>query len=362
MQSKSRLTRLPILLMAIAALLLAMWAGLLRMGWEWPVLKPTLPVSHGALMISGFFGTLIGLERAVALGKPWTYIGPAMSGVGGLLLLFGAPGLSGPILLTAGSFWLVLMFVDILRTHRTYYTIVMALGALSWFIGCFLILLGWPIFHIVMWWVGFLVLTIAGERLELGRMMRLSKANLITFGLATALFSAGSFTMLLWLDIGARLSGAGMLALALWLLRYDIARRTVRMSGLTRYIAVCLLSGYLWLGISGVIGLIYGGVSEGPIYDALLHGVLVGFVFGMVFGHAPIIFPAILDLEVNYHPVFYLPLIFLNASLILRLVGNLGGWEGVRLWGGLLNALAILLFLATLAASRFFRKPVEIST
>ena len=40
-------------------------------------------------------------------------------------------------------------------------------------------------------------------------------------------------------------------ALAAWLLRYDIARRNARQSGLTRYIALCLLSGYLWLALAG---------------------------------------------------------------------------------------------------------------
>ncbi|MEW5870631.1 MAG: hypothetical protein AB1894_15265 [Chloroflexota bacterium] len=359
MPRKAKLSRLPILLLAMAALLLAMWAGLLRMGWEWPLLQPTLPLSHGPLMISGFFGTLISLERAVALGKRWAYIGPVLSGLGGILLIAGVQGLAGPVLLAAGSLCLVLVFAYILRSHRASYIVTMALGALSWFIGCLLILLGWPVYYIVMWWVGFLVLTIAGERLELGRMVRLSRNSKVLFGLAAGLFMAGCLVMLIWLEEGARLAGAGMLALAAWLLRYDIARRTVRMAGLTRYIAVCLLVGYFWLGISGVIGLAYGGVREGPIYDIMLHSVLLGFVFGMIFGHAPIIFPAILGIQVNYHPVFYTPLVFLNLSLILRLAGGLADWDGARLWGGLLNAITILLFLGLLVASRGFRQPAN---
>lgn len=39
-------------------LLTAMWAGLLRLGWNWPPLQPTLPMLHGPLMVSGFLGTL----------------------------------------------------------------------------------------------------------------------------------------------------------------------------------------------------------------------------------------------------------------------------------------------------------------
>ena len=53
--------------------------------------------------------------------------------------------------------------------------------------------------------------------------------------------------------LGDRLFAAGLLAIAGWLLKQDIARRTVRGKGLTRYIAVCLLAGLLaFLGIRKV--------------------------------------------------------------------------------------------------------------
>ena len=55
--------------------------------------------------------------------------------------------------------------------------------------------------------------------------------------------------------------GAALLALALWLLRQDIARRTVKDTGLTRFIAVCLLSGYAWLALAGAI-MLGGGLRR----------------------------------------------------------------------------------------------------
>jgi predicted small integral membrane protein len=45
----------------------------------------------------------------------------------------------------------------------------------------------------------------------------------------------------------------------------------------------------------------------------------------------------------------YVPLLLLHASLLLRVVGDLMGWWSARQWGGLLNALAVLLFFITLA-------------
>jgi CHASE2 domain-containing sensor protein len=49
---------LPLIAAAILALLFALWAGLLRLGWTLPAF-PSLALAHGSLMISGFLGVLI---------------------------------------------------------------------------------------------------------------------------------------------------------------------------------------------------------------------------------------------------------------------------------------------------------------
>jgi hypothetical protein len=54
-----------------------MWAGLVRLGWNLPPLIPTLSRTHGPLMISGFLGTLINLERVIALNRKWMYAAPS---------------------------------------------------------------------------------------------------------------------------------------------------------------------------------------------------------------------------------------------------------------------------------------------
>jgi hypothetical protein len=338
--------RFPLMLLGMLALLTALWGGLVRLGWTLPLLSPHLPVVHGPLMVCGFLGTLIGVERAVALGTHWPYAAPLLSAVGALALLSGLPA---PPLMTLGSLGLVAVFVVIMRRQFALATVIMALGALLWLVGNGFWLAGWPLYHVVPWWSGFLVLTIAGERLELSRMLRLTMPQQLAFLLAVSLFLAGLLLLTASLANGVRLAGVGMVALAWWLLRYDIARRTVRQTGLTRFIAVCLLSGYVWLGVGGVLNWRFGGVLAGPYYDAMLHAVFVGFVFAMIFGHAPIILPAILHRTPPYHPTFYAPLVLLHVSLLLRLVGDLVGWWPGRQWGGLLNAMAVLLFLITLA-------------
>ena len=351
----ARRSAIPLLLLAAVALVAALWAGLLRLGWAVPMLRPTLPMAHGPLMVCGFLGTLIGLERAVGLsalgGRRWTYASPALTGLGSLLLVAGVSGWPGPLLITLGSLVLAAAMIAIVRIHATLHAAVMLLGALAWVGGNALWLLGRSIPHVVLWWAGFLILTIVGERLELSRLLRLTRAVRAAFIVAAALLAIGIVASVTAYAFGVRVASCGMLALAAWLLAFDIARRTVRKMGLTRYIALSLLCGYAWLALAGLLGLRFGGVMAGPQYDAFLHSMFVGFVFSMIFAHAPIIFPAVLGAPISYSPRFYLPLALLQISLLLRIAGDLVGLPAARQWGGFLNEVAILAFLMLLVLS-----------
>jgi hypothetical protein len=333
------------------ALLSALWGGLVRLGWPLPAAGAGLAALHGPLMVSGFLGTVIGLERAVALGGRWPYLGPLATGIGGLALVFGAPGGTGPLLVTLGAAGLCAAFAVIVWRQPTLFTTTMALGALAWLVGNGLWLAGWPVSRVVLWWAGFLVLTIAGERVELARLRRLGAAARATFLLIVIVLLAALGLTALTPGPGVRVSGAAMVALAVWLGFFDIARRTVRQSGLPRFIAVALLSGYAWLGVAGILALRAGAVVAGGVYDAILHAIFLGFVFSMIFGHAPIIFPAVLGASVTYRSAFYVHLALLHASLIVRIVGDLLPWFAGRQWGGLLNAVAIVFFFVNTASA-----------
>lgn len=345
------MARYPLLLLAIVALLFAIWAGLLRLGWSWPTLQPSLAAAHGPMMVSVFLGTVISLERAVALNKNVAYTVPALAIIGGILLISGLSWVWAARLLFLASAGLVLLFGYIVRQHPAIYTYAMALGSLAWMVANGLILFGRPLHVVTPWWIAFLVLTIAGERLELSRVLKPTRRTIGLFTLATLFLIAGTIVSLFNYDAGTRLAGWGLLTLAAWLLVYDIARRNLRHRGLTRFIAFCLFSGYFWLGIGGFMWLIYGGVVAGPIYDAIIHCVFLGFVFAMIFGHAPLIFPSVLRRPMAYLPAFYIPLVSLHISLIVRVIGDLTNSIPLRQWGGLLNGVTLVLFLGVTVLS-----------
>jgi len=330
---------------SLLALLGGMWAGLERIGWTLPSLGPDLPAAHGPLMVSGFLGTLISLERAVAVQQPWAYAAPLLSGVGGLALLGGAAAPAGPILVTLGSLGLVGILGWILRQHLAWFTVVMELGALAWLAANVAWLAGAAIPAVAPWFAGFLVLTIVGERLELSRLAGRNRGREVAVLTIVAVYVMGLVLAGLAPALGQWIAGLAMIALAAWLWRYDIARYTVRRPGLPRFIAVALLSGYVWLGVGGVLWTMFGGALAGPRYDAMLHAVFLGFALSMIFAHATIILPAVLGGTVPYRAWFYSHLGLLNLSLVVRLAGDLGGWFSARAWGGMLGAAAILLFL-----------------
>ncbi len=345
------MTRLPLLFLAILALLAGIWAGWLRIGWAWPNPQVMLPAAHGPLMVSAFLGAVISLERAVALRRRVAYLPPLLAGLGGLALITGLSWTLAAWLLLAAAVGLAVVFAIIVRQHPAAYTVTMAAGAVAWLVGNGLLAAGRPVYAAVPWWVAFLVLTIAGERLELSRVLRLSPRVINLFIISAAVFLGGVALTLVAYTEGTQFAGLGLLLLAVWLLRYDLARRNIRQRGLTRFIAVCLFSGYVWLAAGGALWLVVGGAVAGPLYDAMLHALFLGFVFAMIFGHAPLIFPSVLGWPMAYLPAFYAPLIVLHGSLALRVAGDLFGQMALRRWGGLLNGVALLLFLATTIAA-----------
>jgi len=343
--------RLPLLFLGMISLLAGVAAGLARLAWEVPPVAANAAGWHGALMIPAFFGTVIGLERAVAIGRLWAYAAPAAAGLGGLCLIAGAPVAAAQALALLGAVVMLAASLQVLDRLTAPFTIVLALGAACWLVGGLVWLAAGTLTPAVPWWLAFLVLTIAGERLELTRFLPTRPLAQRLFIAIVAIILLGAALSLGQVDAGLRLFAGGLLALAAWLLRYDIARRNARQSGLTRYIALCLLSGYLWLALAGALGLAGALAPGNPWRDAAVHALALGFVFAMVFGHAPIIFPAVARVKIPYHPAFYLPLLALHASLLWRVGGGLAGDFPVQRGGAAANAGALLLFITAIVTS-----------
>ena len=346
------------IILIAACLLAAVFGGLLRVGVVMPATAGAhwlleAGLWHAALMICAFMGTVIAIERAVAVKLPAAYAAPLASALAGVCLLSGRAAAGGWLLVAAGAVF-VWVNIVVVRRQPAPHTRLLLAAAAAWLVGNALFALGEGAVAVLPWWFAFLVMTIAAERLEMTRLMRRRPAAPWLLLAILSLMVAGASWSWLAPRSGGILYGASLVLLAWWLVTYDIARRTVFADGLSRYMAVCLLGGYVWLAVAGIA---WAGTALGqPWRDVALHALGLGFIFSMMMGHAPVILPAIARIKLQFGWPFYLPLAALHASLLVRL-----GWGtfdlAPRAAGAALNAASIALFAATMVgavlASRF---------
>ncbi|MBM4780316.1 MAG: hypothetical protein GQE15_21655 [Archangiaceae bacterium] len=324
-----------LLLLVAGAALTAVLGGLARLGLA-VGFGPAVADQHGPFFVLGVFGTVISLDRAVALGRSWALAAPIVSIAGALALLLRlsfAPGL----FVVAVALTLVVN-AAIIRRQSAAFTWLMLLGSITLLEGTFAWARGASVFDVTPGWMAFFVLTIVSERLELSRLAPTptwAARALVVVSLVLALASM----------LGLRVvMGATLVLLGLWQLRFDLARRTVKLPGLPRFTALGVLAGAAWLIVTGALLVHTPPIPAGPLADAGLHALFVGFVLSMVFAHAPIILPAVARVSVPFHAALFVPLVALHAALVARVAGDLLAVHPLRVAGAVTNVLSLVLF------------------
>jgi hypothetical protein len=332
------------------ALLTGLQSGLLRLGWSLPGASTAL--QHGPLMICGFLGTLISLERAIAAaagGARWAYAAPASAALGAIALASGYETLAQAAILAAGML-LLAVSVALFARMPAMFTGLLTVAAAAWGVGSLLWALGAATALASAWWLAFLVLTVAAERIELGRIAEPPRRStaLLVIGVGLILLGAarGELT-----HASSPAFGVGLLVVTGWLVRYDVARFTVRQRQQVRFSALCVLAGYVWLVVAGSLLATGQAGNRAFGYDAAVHAIAIGFVLSMIFAHAPTILPVIVGGRPTYTAWLYTPLALLHASLALRLAGDLFESVALRKWSGTLTVFAVLAYALTIMAA-----------
>ena len=326
-----------------------LWTGLVRLGVPLSRDMPALAELHSALMICGFLGTLISLERAVAIGRWWAYAAPLFAAIGVSMLLTSAPWLASRVFLLASLALLGNSLVVAFRLPALF-TAILCVAAGAWAAGTLAWILGYPAASSTGWWLAFLVLTIAAERLELSRLLAPPFSSQIMFAVAATLFLIG-VARDEFRSEAALFSGLGLIASAIWLVRHDIALSMLRRQGQARFSAVALIFGYVWLGVAGFALLLVPPAASAFSYDAAVHAIAIGFVLSMVFGHAPSILPAVTGIRLRVNLAAYFPLVLLHLSVLLRIVADLCEWVDLRAISGPLTVLALASYAGVLVVA-----------
>jgi hypothetical protein len=336
------------------------WAGLGRIA-----VVPALGVGgagewHGAVMVTAI-ATFIAVERATVIRRQWVWAAPMLSAVGLAAIVVGAPIEAASLVIAASAAIVVLVMARGAAATPGVAIALMSAGAVAWLVAALLFIAGTPVAHVVPWWSAFLVLTIAGERHELARMLRPSQAALMAFAFPVALYAVGTALTLVDLGAGSFAAGVAEVALAAWLIARDRPMRASRAHPLSRFIAAGTRIAYVWLAVAGLL-LALGRIPAGLWYDAELHALFAGFVLTMILAHAPIILPAVTGKMVAFRGVMYAPLALLTLSVAVRIAGDLTEHPDGRAVGATGTGIALLLFAATMAAAMRPRRSGATST
>lgn len=341
----------------MTSLLAGLDAATVRLGLRAPVQDLDLASLHGVLMIFGFLGTAIALERAVAMQagrNPLAriaYLAPVASVAAALLALaqvFVAPSSAsrtGPALGWAASMVaLLVIYVLVWRRQPAVAVVIQSLGAVCGLVAILLWAAGMEVAVIVPWWCFFLVFTIVGERAELARVAFKGGTELRLLGESLVVL-LGLILTLLEPRWGYPLLGVALMVLCVDSIAHDVARRTINNRGLTRFMAAAMLAAYAWGIAAGAMWAISGPVYSGYGYDAVVHALTIGFAMSMVMAHAPVIVPAIARRTVPYSPAMWAVWGVLQAGLLIRVVAGARQAEWVWQFGGSLDVIAILAFV-----------------
>jgi hypothetical protein len=324
-------------------------AGLARLGLgvAW---GPPHAGDHGPLLVLGVFATVVAQERAAVLGTAWGLAAPLGTAAAATALLIGAPG--GPWIATAANVALIATNGAIARRRPTRTSWLLLAGSALLLLGTARWAAGDPVARVVPAWTGFFVLTITAERSRLSRRAVPGVWPWRVLDALVALFVAAIVARLFGVRAAGPVMGLAMAGVAAWQTRYDIAGGSADGAAdgapLPRYMAAGVRAGTFWLLAGGALLAWLDPPAGGPAYDAVLHAVFVGFVLSTGFAHAPGAVTTLAGRPVPFSPLFYAPLALLQASLMVRLAGDLAGDLPWRRAGGIGNAVAIALFAIVL--------------
>jgi hypothetical protein len=339
----STVSRLPFLFSAMLGLLIGLWAGLNRIGWSIYAL-PAI-VHHGAMMVGGFLGSLIALEKIIPLKRKILYVIPLMSGMSIIFFLV-HQDVVAIAMLVISSIGLCLVFFYYLATQRHSIYLLMFIGSICWLAGNAVLLSKRFYPAAFPWWAAFVLFVISAERLELMKFLPVTAKQKILFIVLLLLFPSG--IILSFHANGNILCGVALIGTATWLLRFDLISITIRKNGLPQYVAVALTAGYISLLTSGLLLITFASKAMG--YDAVVHTFFIGFVFSMIFAHGPIILPGVLGITAKpFHRILYLWIIILHASWLLRWITDAYLYFEWRKISGWMTTVAIVGYFISMA-------------
>ncbi len=360
---------LAVIPIALVLMLVGLLAGIFRLasmhGIAFETALVKLYAHHGEVMLFGFLAPLILTERyagSLILDVPRAvHALPFLAALGALLKFVSwitaqsALNVLGTIALGAGI--ILYVYLLLFLSKRAVGTLpfkLMGLAAVLLLLSALLTLripskANLPLALLML---GFPVLTILGERLDMAKfvpqeMQRRAENSFILAVLSALLLLASIAIPSNYLLFAAVLSLA---AAAVPIFQIDMAVMRKAKAGLQGYLAAHLRVAYFWLflGLALLLAISLRGYSI-IAFDAATHSIAVGFIGTMILAHAPIIAPSLLGFRLQEEKLSYVPLFFLTLGTVLRVGGEVSlGVSKLSGYSGFLILLMLFSFAATM--------------
>ncbi len=331
-----------VLPVGVALLLLALLTGVFRLlsnqgVMAQPPLTTVFPF-HGEIMAFGFLAILLTTERYLGAAAfklhPVIHLMPFLVTLGAVLKVVGSltsvgtVDTVGSIAVAVGAALYIYLLLEVSRQSAQPLPFrYMALGGVLLMGAAVISLRESPVQNMgfTLLLLGFPILTIIGERVELSRFLSPTAYRRAAFGLwaaaaayALLLIEGGDYLVAAWAVL--------MALVALHLVRSELAlvkAGEASSQRLHRYLGRHLVVAYLWFFVGLGLTIAWSGSERSvALYDAATHSLAVGFIGTMILAHAPVIVPALLPLRVDQQKISFLPLVLLTAANLMRVGGH----------------------------------------
>jgi hypothetical protein len=95
-------------------------------------------------------------------------------------------------------------------------------------------------------------------------------------------------------------------------------------NSISDYSDVCIFSSTIWLLFSFALGVAWQflGIGDFAVRDSFIHSLAIGFIGSAIITYAVVLLPGVISQRAPKQHLSLLPLLFLNAGLIIRVAGN----------------------------------------
>jgi hypothetical protein len=270
---------------------------------------------NGLLVANLWLGVLISLRSALKLNESWGWLPPVVMVLSTIFILLNYVAI-GTYLSVVASMLLYFVVIRLLQIEVRLFNLIQVVAAASFLIANILFQHEYPVNKIIIWWIGFPLLTICGEYFIAEKKKR---EELILFSLISMWLSGAVLTYLH--PAGWNIVFYILCIQSMWLLRRGL--RTFKIDELNTYFSSLYnIAAYFWLAVSSLFGLFLDYPENLFSKTHLFEISFVGFVFNILFAHWGKLFSFSKKIELPFYNYQFIPFLLLQVTLATSVAGN----------------------------------------